>query len=64
MKAVRNKFAQTVALLFKMEYPREWPNFFSEMFYILQLGPALIQVSTFLFHLQVEDVLKDNEKYR
>jgi hypothetical protein len=35
---IKNKFAQILVLLFKVEYPDVWPNFFAELFDALQLN--------------------------
>ncbi|EGG15755.1 armadillo-like helical domain-containing protein [Cavenderia fasciculata] len=41
--AIKNKYAQIVVLLFKQEYPEQWPNFFNEYLSLLQVGgvPAI-----------------------
>eukprot|EP01133_Synstelium_polycarpum_P014604 gene14604-17268_t len=42
--AIKNKYAQIVVLLFKQEYPEQWPSFFNEFLVLLQLGPPLIDI--------------------
>ncbi|KAL6076211.1 Karyopherin transporter [Balamuthia mandrillaris] len=42
--SVKNKFAQALALLFKLEYLREWPSFFQDLFGLLQKGPSVLDV--------------------
>jgi len=42
--AVKNKYSQIVALLFKQEYPEQWPTFFDDYLSLLNLGPAVIDI--------------------
>jgi len=34
--AVKNKFVQALVVMFKLEYPDEWPSFFSDLFMLLK----------------------------
>jgi hypothetical protein len=33
---VKNKFVQALVVMFKLEYPDEWPSFFSDLFMLLK----------------------------
>ncbi|PRP73955.1 exportin-T [Planoprotostelium fungivorum] len=41
---LKNKFAQIVALLFKMEYPHNWPSFFSDILSLLSVGTSSVDI--------------------
>ncbi|KYQ90623.1 armadillo-like helical domain-containing protein [Tieghemostelium lacteum] len=42
--AIKNKYAQVVVLLFKQEYPDQWPEFFDEFLGTLNSGPLSIDM--------------------
>ncbi|KAF2069462.1 hypothetical protein CYY_009217 [Polysphondylium violaceum] len=42
--AIKNKYSQIVALLFKQEYPEQWPSFFDDYLSLLNLGPSVIDI--------------------
>lgn len=50
--SVKNKFVQALVVMFKLEYPEEWPSFFSDLFMLLKSTgstPAgLVMVDMFL----------------
>eukprot|EP01117_Protostelium_nocturnum_P002827 TRINITY_DN13746_c0_g1_i1.p1 TRINITY_DN13746_c0_g1~~TRINITY_DN13746_c0_g1_i1.p1 ORF type:complete len:965 (-),score=282.39 TRINITY_DN13746_c0_g1_i1:38-2932(-) len=41
---IKNKFAQIVALLFKVEYPQSWPTFFSDITSSLSLSTSSVDM--------------------
>lgn len=43
-KAIKNKYAQIIVLLFKVEFPDTWPSFFTDMLASLSRGPAMIDI--------------------
>ncbi|GAM23232.1 hypothetical protein SAMD00019534_064070 [Acytostelium subglobosum LB1] len=42
--AIKNKYAQIVVLLFKQEYPEQWPQFFNDFLSMLAIGPNVIDI--------------------
>ncbi len=41
---IRNKAAQIFALVFVCDYPKRWPNFFTDLLQTLSLGPRAIDL--------------------
>lgn len=41
---IRNKAAQIFALVFVSDYPKRWPNFFTDLLQTLSLGPRAIDL--------------------
>lgn len=41
---IRNKAAQIFALVFVCDYPKRWPNFFTDLLQTLALGPRAIDL--------------------
>jgi hypothetical protein len=47
---VKNKFVQALVVMFKLEYPDEWPSFFSDLFMLLKSTGCTALFT--LFHLR------------
>lgn len=50
---IRNKFSHTLALLFISSYPHQWPDFFANIYELLQTTPAQSSQSSNSFNPQV-----------
>lgn len=50
---IRNKFSHTLALLFISSYPHQWPDFFANIYELLQTIPAQSSQSSSSFNPQV-----------
>lgn len=44
LAAIKNKYAQTLVLLFRRQYPQAWPTFFTDFFALLQQGALLVDM--------------------
>lgn len=41
---IKNKAAQIFALVFVRDYPKKWPNFFTDLLQTLSLGPTAVDL--------------------
>lgn len=53
LSVIRNKFSHTLALLFISSYPHQWPDFFANIYELLQTTPAQSSQSSSSFNPQV-----------
>jgi hypothetical protein len=54
---VKNKFVQAFVVLFRLEYPEQWPSFFSDLFALLKSSGCMCLPFTAVFNNLFNEII-------